>query len=611
MKNLASLQKCIVEAEARFFKMFAIMQNPACIISLPEEKVVNANYRFIQTFRYSLNELLDKTLEELQILDNRKQYAEAKRRIMAQGYLREYVSSLRSSQGHVLTARLFVDYIVIKGRKFLLLQLANVGEQQAVDTTQPQIASLLEQMNDGYIKLDRSLNILNINKESERMLGRPREELIGKNIAVEFPLEPHSQICKAAIKARTENVNTVVEDYLPTIGKWAETRFYPSADSIAVFFRDINDRKKEEAKLRRSRQQFKTLVENSLDVIVRLDREFRFFYVSPAIKLLTDIPEDYFTGKTWDDFNIAREYSENFRKHCNQVFSTGKGEVFETEIPTIRGIRQCHIHAAPEFSDDGSIEYVLAIIRDVTEIKQMEKEMARLDRLNLVGEMAASIGHEVRNPMTTVRGFLQMLSTKPDLDKYRGFFSLMIEELDRANSIITEYLSLAKNKAIDAKMANLNRVIRTVLPLMEADALRMNKSIIANFADVPDLLLDEKEIRQCVLNLVRNGLEAMSEGGTITISTYREEEAVVLAIKDEGSGISPEMLDKLGTPFLTTKDTGTGLGLPVCYSIAKRHNAHISVETGKSGTTFFIRFCHGGGSPDTNITSTTSDVNFP
>lgn len=591
MNNLAGLQKSITEAEARFFKIFSIMQNPACIISLPDERIVNANYRFIQAFRYSLNELIDKTLEELQLWDNREQYAEAKKRIIAQGYLREYVSCLRTSQGQVFTARLFVDYIVIEGRKFLLLQLENICEQQKPELTESQITSLLEQMTDGYIKLDRNLNILYMNKESERVLGRLREELIGKNIADELPLEAHSPICKASIKARTENVNTVAEDYLTNIGKWLEAHFYPSTDSIAIFFRDITNRKQEEAKLRRSRQQFKTLVENSLDVIMRFDRQYRIIYISPAIKLLTGLDEDHFIGKTWDDFAILDQYTKEWRNYCDQVFSTGKGAIFETHIPTSkRGIRHCNVHTVPEFDDDGQVESLLAIVRDVTEIKQMEKEMYRLDRLNLVGEMAASIGHEVRNPMTTVRGFLQMLSIKPDLDKYRGFFSLMIEELDRANSIITEYLSLAKNKTIDAKMTNINQVIQTVMPLMEADALRMNKRIVANFGEVPELLLDEKEIRQCVLNLVRNGLEAMPEGKKIVISTFIEEGAVVLTIQDEGTGISTEILDKLGTPFLTTKDTGTGLGLPVCYSIAKRHNASISVQTGKSGTTFFVRF---------------------
>jgi signal transduction histidine kinase len=107
---------------------------------------------------------------------------------------------------------------------------------------------------------------------------------------------------------------------------------------------------------------------------------------------------------------------------------------------------------------------------------------------------------------------------------------------------------------------------------------------------IADLILDEKEIRQLILNLVRNGLEAISPGGVIRIRTFSEEDEVVLSVQDNGKGINPDVLEKLGTPFFTTKDTGTGLGLAVCYSIAARHNARIDIETGPEGTTFFVKF---------------------
>lgn len=216
--------------------------------------------------------------------------------------------------------------------------------------------------------------------------------------------------------------------------------------------------------------------------------------------------------------------------------------------------------------------------------------MARLDRLNLVGEMAASIGHELRNPMTTVRGFLQVLGGKPECMAYKEYFNLMIEELDRANSIITEFLTLARNKVIQLKPENLNRILDAITPLIQADAMIGDKYINVETGDIGELLLDEKEIRQLILNLVRNGLESMNPGGTLTIKTYQEDGEVVLAVQDQGKGIEPSLLEKLGTPFLTTKEDGTGLGLAVCFSIAERHGAAIKVETGRTGSTFSVRF---------------------
>ncbi len=230
------------------------------------------------------------------------------------------------------------------------------------------------------------------------------------------------------------------------------------------------------------------------------------------------------------------------------------------------------------------------ICTDITERKQMEAAMSRLDRLHLVGEMAASIGHELRNPMTTVRGYLQILKDKDDYVQDIESFVLMIEELDRANSIITEFLSLAKNKLVQLEYKNLNDVVLNIFPLIQVKAVAQDMIINLRLGNIPDICIDDKEIRQLLLNLVYNGLESMSSGGTLAIKTYVRDEEVILAIQDQGPGIDPDVLEKLGTPFLTTKPEGTGLGLAVCYGIAARHNANIDVTTSKKGTTFIVRF---------------------
>lgn len=224
-------------------------------------------------------------------------------------------------------------------------------------------------------------------------------------------------------------------------------------------------------------------------------------------------------------------------------------------------------------------------------ISEQTENMARLDRLNVIGEMAASIGHEVRNPMTTVRGFLQFLSAKEEFIGRKDHFMLMIEELDRANGIISEFLSLAKNKAMDYKHINLNKVINEVAPLLQADALRHNCQIELKLGDVPKVRVDENSIRQLILNMVRNAIEAMPEGGTVTIGTVSFESKVLLSIEDQGVGISPEIIDKLGTPFVTTKENGIGLGLAVCHRIVQRHGATIVVESKLGrGTKFIMGF---------------------
>ena len=233
---------------------------------------------------------------------------------------------------------------------------------------------------------------------------------------------------------------------------------------------------------------------------------------------------------------------------------------------------------------------LLSLQEEIDKRRKMENEVARLDRLNLVGEIAAGIGHEIRNPMTTVRGFLQLIGNRKIYAGEKEYFDLMISALDRANAIITEFLTMAKDRPVEKKEQNLNQIIQTLFPLLESDAIKHDVRLRLDLGDVPALLLDDKEIRQVIYNLIRNGLEATPPGSTMTIRTFSDSEAVVLSVKDQGAGIEPEILDKIGTPFFTTKDYGTGLGLAVCYSIATRHNATIKIETNSSGTTFYVKF---------------------
>ncbi|MDD3653801.1 MAG: ATP-binding protein [Desulfotomaculaceae bacterium] len=221
---------------------------------------------------------------------------------------------------------------------------------------------------------------------------------------------------------------------------------------------------------------------------------------------------------------------------------------------------------------------------------QDEKELARLDCLKLVEEIAVGIGHEIRNPLTTVRGFLQLYRKKSVFLPYKDSFALMIEELDRANSIITEFLSLAKNQAVNIKPQNLNIILANLAPLYQVDKIVINKHINLQLGEIPELPLDDKEVRQLILNLVRNSLKAMSSGGVLTIRTYLDGQEVVLSLQNQGKGIDPDLLEKFDPPFFTTKDSETGLGLAVCYGIAARHNANINIETGLAGTTIFVRF---------------------
>ncbi len=236
------------------------------------------------------------------------------------------------------------------------------------------------------------------------------------------------------------------------------------------------------------------------------------------------------------------------------------------------------------------LAFMLWLFQQFDKQQKLNIELLRLDRLNLVGEMAAGIGHEIRNPLTAVRGYLQWYLQKEKYAEFHTDFTTMIEELDRANAIITEYLSLAKDKSIDLKPGNLNQILDSLFPLLRAEAYNSGHDLILEKENLPQLPLNDSEIRQLVLNLVRNGFDAMEASGILTIRTHVDGDHVLLSVHDTGTGIPDTLLDKLGTPFLTTKDHGTGLGLAVCYQIAARHHAKIEVHSVPGNTTFYAIF---------------------
>jgi len=226
----------------------------------------------------------------------------------------------------------------------------------------------------------------------------------------------------------------------------------------------------------------------------------------------------------------------------------------------------------------------------ISDREKIEEQMIRFDQLHTVAEMAASMAHEVRSPMTTVRGLLQLLGDKEECRPYKDYFDLMIEELDGANAMISEYLSLTKIKPEDLSMQNLNNIIKTMYPLLNAEAVKREQEIILDLDDIPDSCLAMNEIRRLIINLVRNGLEAMESGKQLSIITRSEDGKVILSIVDQGHGIPADIKLEVGTPFFTTKEHGTGLGLSVCYQIAAHHGASIDYESDQNGTSFSVSF---------------------
>lgn len=222
--------------------------------------------------------------------------------------------------------------------------------------------------------------------------------------------------------------------------------------------------------------------------------------------------------------------------------------------------------------------------------EKINEELSKMDRLNLVSQMAAGVAHEVRNPMTVVMGYMQMLASKAD-ESSKHRYTLVLDELKKVNEIITDFLSLARNKTIERQTYQINDIIDGLYPLIYADLVKRGINIELELDEtLPRINCDKKEISQLLLNLARNASEAMQDKvGVLKIKTTNLCGKVQILISDNGCGIPEHLMKKIFDPFFTTKDEGTGLGLAVCRSIIERHEGEIIIQSQEGvGTTFTI-----------------------
>lgn len=437
---------------------------------------------------------------------------------------------------------------------------------------------------------------VDVNDAFLNIVGYSRDEVIGQtsyelNIW-QFPFDRQKLLMHLRENGRVRNLEFVFRNRsneLVTTLTSADIIKVDGEDCLLCVVKDISERKKMERELILSEQRFnKAFTFSPITMSITTLVKGRFLNVNESFCRVLGYTREYLLCSSSIEIGFWVDPAQ--REEVLHVIRKG-GSIRDLEVRFRRedGEIRLGLYSAERIEVDGEI-CILSQFIDLTERRHMENEMTRLAQLNLVGEMAASIAHEIRNPMTTVRGYLQLLK---EVDKYTDevdSFNLMIEELDRANSIITEFLSLAKNKMVEIKSVNINIILKNVYPLMLANAMMQDKMISLNLTDIPDLLLDEQEIRQLILNLINNALESIRAGKAVFVSTYTSEGQVILAVRDQGEGIKKEIFERLGTPFFSTKEGGTGLGLAVCYGIASRYNARIEIDTGPRGSTFYVCF---------------------
>ncbi|MDF2854422.1 MAG: histidine kinase [Neobacillus sp.] len=224
---------------------------------------------------------------------------------------------------------------------------------------------------------------------------------------------------------------------------------------------------------------------------------------------------------------------------------------------------------------------------------KMRLQLVKVEKLKAVEQMGAAISHEIRNPLTAASGFVQLLNDDYlPRHKRREYLSIVKEELQSAERVIQDYLTFAKPSLEKIEELNVKNELKQILKILQPMANQNSVEINTDFSVIGFIKGDKQRFRQCIINILKNAVESMPNGGQLYIETQYSKEYVTVLVKDTGVGMTQEQIGRLGEPYYSTKGSkGTGLGMMVVYSIVKAMEGTIKVESTKdSGTTFYLKF---------------------
>ncbi|WP_276353100.1 ATP-binding protein [Cohnella caldifontis] len=321
-----------------------------------------------------------------------------------------------------------------------------------------------------------------------------------------------------------------------------------------------------------------SIVSDETDAYFVVDLQGDFIFASPCCKQLFGRSSSELTGMNLYDFlpsgkiSIAQETAQSFELPAGMQ-PNGQAEVSMLMFPIFY-----HRELIGKF----------VLLNDITNLNRIEtqnnlEQSILSEKLTAAGHLAAGIAHEIRNPITAIKGFLKLMKgNRADADR---FYDVVFGEINRIEVIITELLLLAKPSQIKMERLNVRTLLDQTTKLMEPQALLRSVEISRHDGlRNPEIFADENQIKQVLINLMKNAIEAMADGGALRIEAENIDDAVRIRVVDNGPGIPEDVLGRIGEPFFTTKEGGTGLGVLVSKQIIENHLGRFAIQSGKDGT---------------------------
>ncbi|WP_102271659.1 PAS domain-containing sensor histidine kinase [Cytobacillus massiliigabonensis] len=433
---------------------------------------------------------------------------------------------------------------------------------------------------EGIVFWSANGKIVQVNEAACRIFESSKDELLTKNLK-DFVYPKNSNFMRIVNQLLERGSIRDELDFLMPNGQIKSLEFTAKLNSVdgyhMTIFRNVTDRHQMEKELRESELKFRKVFEEALEGMILWNEKYEVVDINQVGMSILHLPGKSLIGQSIiqiiEDFNVNKEelyhHSENVRKNG---YANGVLQI------NVTSDRKIYI----EFSAKHNVFSKLSLIsfKDITEKLEMEEQLKKSDTLSVVGELAAGIAHEIRNPMTALKGFIQLLEDSIQED-HSMYFNIISSELKRIDSIINEFLILAKPQAVKFIRKNIIEIMKETVEFLNAQAVLHNVQIQTYFEkELPLIFCEPNQMKKVFINLIKNAIEVMPKGGIITVlMESASDQSIHISIRDEGAGIPSDKIKKLGQPFFTTKEKGTGLGLMVTYKIIEEHKGSIVVES--------------------------------
>ncbi|MCY8595043.1 ATP-binding protein, partial [Bacillus haynesii] len=466
-----------------------------------------------------------------------------------------------------------------ENRKLTALNRAFEKKVNELNTLKNDMNNLLTSTNIAAVFLDQELKLKLFTPEAANLFDLKEEDLSrpADKLTERFKYEEYADDLRRTLY---EN-KTVIKEFEMPNGGWYAVKMIPyyasgnKVEGIVVTFTNVTELKMTNEALHISSQAIDQSPANIL--ITSVDGSVT--YANKRFCRMLGKHQDDIIGCNVFDIYRKHFHREELNRFWKRVIEKKpwSGELnYQDEEQEDRWEQ---ISLVPVEDSAGNVQQVMLISEDITNQKRSEKMLMKSEMLSAVGQLAAGIAHEIRNPLTSLKGFLQLMIQSKKYQK--DYAEVMMSEFIRLEAIINEFLVLAKTKSTTFDPVQVNSIVEDVCMVLESQAVLNNVRIEKQLSgDLPEILAVSNELKQVFLNILKNAIEAMEDAeGFITIRSYFEKDSVFITFEDQGKGISKDVLEKLGEPFYTTKEKGTGLGLMVTFKIIENHGGSIHFES--------------------------------